>query len=112
MYAARLVGFLCSTFVTRHAYHHGYFDGDEREFRGLGWSDQSSGARALRLDDTTLPDELSVEEGREACRALKGEMLRQEVYALDGPVFFAHRRGAGSNERCPFSRTLCPWPCR
>jgi RHS repeat-associated protein len=41
-------------------------------------------ARALLLDDTVLPDSLTVDEEREACRALKGSMLRQEVYALDG----------------------------
>ena len=38
----------------------------------------------LLLDDTVLPAGLTVEEEREACRALKGSMLRQEVYALDG----------------------------
>ena len=27
-------------FVTRYAYHHGYFDGVEREFRGFGRVDQ------------------------------------------------------------------------
>ena len=27
-------------FVTRYAYHHGYFDGEEREFRGFGRVDQ------------------------------------------------------------------------
>ena len=27
-------------FVTRYAYHHGYFDGDEREFRGFGLVEQ------------------------------------------------------------------------
>ena len=27
-------------FVTRYAYHHGYFDGDEREFRGFGMVEQ------------------------------------------------------------------------
>jgi hypothetical protein len=27
-------------FVTRHAYHHGYFDGVEREFRGFGLVEQ------------------------------------------------------------------------
>ncbi len=140
-------------FVTRYAYHHGYFDGIEREFRGFGqveqwdteefaalnvggqvpagtnidvsshvppvltktWfhtgvylghghiSDFFAGlldandvgeyyrepglsdvqARALLLDDTVLPDGLTIEEEREACRALKGSMLRQEVYALD-----------------------------
>ena len=27
-------------FVTRYAYHHGYFDGKEREFRGFGMVEQ------------------------------------------------------------------------
>jgi RHS repeat-associated protein len=141
-------------FVTRYAYHHGYFDGEEREFRGFGmvaqwdteefaalaggnvptdniaaashvppvhtktWfhtgvylgrdhvSDCFAGllnatdqgeyfrepgltdaeARALLLPDTILPTGLSLEEEREACRTLKGSMLRQEVYADDtGP---------------------------
>ena len=141
-------------FVTRYAYHHGYFDGTEREFRGFGmveqwdteefaalnaggqaptgtnveasshvppvltktWfhtgvylgrshvSDYFAGlldandvgeyyrelglndaqARALLLHDSVLPDALTVDEEREACRALKGSMLRQEVYAVDG----------------------------
>jgi RHS repeat-associated protein len=117
-------------FVTRYAYHHGYFDGVEREFRGFAmveqWDteelaalsestelpvgtnvDQSShippvltrtwfhtGVYQGRdrisnlfdglLDDTILPAGLTVDEEREACRALKGAMLRQEVYALDG----------------------------
>ncbi len=141
-------------FVTRYAYHHGYFDGIEREFRGFGLVEQfdteefallnesdtfptgnnieasshvppvhtktwfhtgvylghrrvsnffaglldetdigeyyrepglsDEGAARLLLPDTVLPEGLSVEEEREACRALKGSMLRQEVYALDG----------------------------
>jgi RHS repeat-associated protein len=141
-------------FVTRYAYHHGYFDGEEREFRGFGMVEQfdteefatlsasntfpsgdnidaashmppvltkrwfhtglyvgrdhvsdffaglldqqdrgeyyrepglnDAQARALLLPDTVLPDGLTVEEEREACRALKGAMLRQEVYAWDG----------------------------
>jgi RHS repeat-associated protein len=141
-------------FVTRYAYHHGYFDGVEREFRGFGMVEQldteefavltaggtlpeatnldatshvppvltrtwfhtgvylgrdhisdffaglldahdkgeyyrepgltDEEARQLLLDDTVLPAGLTVEEEREACRALKGSMLRQEVYALDG----------------------------
>lgn len=138
-------------FVTRYAYHHGYFDGEEREFRGFGmveqwdteqfaaladgnlpadnidaashippihtktWfhtgvylgrehvSDYFAGllnatdqgeyfrepgftdaqARALLLPDTELPEGLTLEEEREACRVLKGSMLRQEVYADD-----------------------------
>jgi Salmonella virulence plasmid 65kDa B protein/Insecticide toxin TcdB middle/C-terminal region/Insecticide toxin TcdB middle/N-terminal region len=133
-------------FVTRSAYHHGYFDGVEREFRGFGMVEQwdteeftiltadgtatnldgafyvppiltktwfHTGAyldrtrisnffanlpaeqggyyqeepallQPLLLDDTVLPLGLTVEEEREACRSLKGAMLRQEVYALDG----------------------------
>jgi len=141
-------------FVTRYAYHHGFFDGIEREFRGFGmveqWDteefaaltanqqfpvetniDESSHvppvltrtwfhtgiyggrnrvsnffagllnandqgeyyrepgltqlqAEQLLLADTLIPNDLIVDEEREACRALKGSMLRQEVYALDG----------------------------
>ena len=134
-------------FVTRYAYHHGYFDGDEREFRGFGmveqwdtetlpaltgngaspaatnvdagshvppvhtrtWfhtgaffdrehvSDYFAGlrdatdegeyfrepgltdaeARDLLLPDTPLPAGLAPDDAREACRALRGSMLRQ-----------------------------------
>ncbi len=141
-------------FVSRNAYHHGYFDGIEREFRGFGmveqWDTEEFAALSavqqfpvgtnieesshvppvltrtwfhtgiylgrdrvsnffaglldvndkgvyyrepgltdvqaiqLLLDDTLLPGDLTFEEEREACRALKGSMLRQEVYALDG----------------------------
>jgi RHS repeat-associated protein len=140
-------------FITRYAYHHGYFDGDEREFRGFGmverWDSEEfaafaggnvpaenvaaasqvppvrtktwfhtglyvghdhvsdyfaspttadpsryyrepgltdAEARELLLLDTALPDGLTAREEREACRALKGSMLRKEVYADDdGP---------------------------
>lgn len=40
-------------------------------------------AARLLLPDTVLPEGLSVAEEREACRALKGQLLRQEIYALD-----------------------------
>lgn len=135
-------------FVSHYEYHHGYFDGEEREFRGFGmveqWDTETMGAlgagvdyatgdnidvasyvppvhtktwfhtgfyfnrdhisrqfeteyyrepglndegfSALLLPDTHLPNELTLEEERDACRALKGMMLRQEVYADDaGP---------------------------
>jgi RHS repeat-associated protein len=144
-------------FVSSYTYHHGYFDGVEREFRGFGmveqvdteefgaldadetlppatnldpnfqvpavltrtwfhtgvyfgpervsnffaglvdsrdvgeyyrepaWREDDDEARKRLLDDTVLPAGLSVGEEREASRALKGVMLRQEVYALDGP---------------------------
>ncbi len=117
-------------FVSRYAYHHGYFDGEEREFRGFAmveqwdteqlaaltasdalpeptnisqeshvppsytktWfhtgayidSDKISNFFGGELDDTILPSGLSLDEEREACRALKGSMLRQETYAIDG----------------------------
>ena len=151
-------------FVTRYAYHHGYFDGEEREFRGFGMVEQwdteqlaalsnsdafpvgdntdasshvppvhtktwfhtgiylgrdrvsnffaglldtrdvgeyyprsrsgdaaaDTAAKALLLDDTVLPAELTLDEEREACRALRGSMLRQEVYALDGTAKEPH----------------------
>jgi RHS repeat-associated protein len=123
-------------FVTRYAYHHGYFDGEEREFRGFAMVEQfdaeelapsgdpwhvpavltrtwfhtglsagrdhvsdvlaaeyyrpDAGAAALLLPDTVLPPGLTPDEEREACRALKGSMLRQEVYALDGSDKEAH----------------------
>ena len=38
----------------------------------------------MLLPDTILQTGLSAEDEREACRALKGAMLRQEIYALDG----------------------------
>ncbi|HET8681353.1 MAG TPA: SpvB/TcaC N-terminal domain-containing protein [Micromonosporaceae bacterium] len=123
-------------FVTRYAYHHGFFDGVEREFRGFGMVEQwdtgqlpavggplsddvaashvppvltrtwfHTGAFAgtadglsaryateywpedahLRLPDTVWPDgDVTTADLREACRALKGAILRQEVYAEDG----------------------------
>ncbi|MET3108355.1 RHS repeat-associated protein [Oxalobacteraceae bacterium GrIS 2.11] len=128
-----------SRMVTHYSYHHGFYDGLEREFRGFGrvdqldteqfarpsdtatlplgdnWDQASSvppvlvktwyhtgvfleGAQVSRhlaheyfqaeaealLEDTILPDTLTPFEAREACRALKGAMLHQETYALDG----------------------------
>jgi hypothetical protein len=149
-----------SRFVSRYAYHHGYFDGHEREFRGFGMVEQfdtetfaaltEAGqqpdasnidqathvppvltrswyhtgvmldhARISRqyaseyyrepglsdtdfetqlLADTILPEGLSAEEERLACRALKGSLLRQEVYALDnGPKGLLHPPARGDH---------------
>ena len=116
-------------FSARYAYHHGYFDGEEREFRGFGtvdqWDTEKLGALtstgtladgsvdnedpasdvppvhtrtwfhtgaaagpnhlpAGSLTGPALPTGLTVDEEREAHRALKGSMLREEIYALDG----------------------------
>ena len=126
--------------VRRYAYHHGYFDPDERELNGFGyveqWDEETYGAargsgryddaptggrlgwvppvytrswyhtgawrdrgdleaallarsRAnpdglARLPSTVLPAGLSPAEARDACRALRGQRLRQEIYGLDG----------------------------
>ena len=132
-------------FVSRKTYHHGYYDGVEREFRGFSRVEQldteefgaltgsgnlpiASNEQAsfnvppvltktwyhtgvfigngrvsrhlaheyyrephetseMLLDDTILPSDLTPEEAREACRSLKGSVLRQEVYALDGTEY-------------------------
>ncbi|MFZ0420269.1 MAG: SpvB/TcaC N-terminal domain-containing protein, partial [Candidatus Sulfotelmatobacter sp.] len=138
-------------FVNSYTYHHGFFDGLEREFRGFGMVEEldteefatlsksdafpvgrnvdrasnvppvltrtwfhtgvflgngwvsrhlayeyyrepepidaprgTDPLAAMLLDDTILPEHLTAEEAREACRALKGSTLRQEIYALDG----------------------------
>ncbi|MDG5817066.1 toxin TcdB middle/N-terminal domain-containing protein, partial [Chitinispirillales bacterium ANBcel5] len=113
--------------VNKYAYHHGYYDGHEREFRGFGmveqWDTESfeecedcdgidtyvapihtktwfhNGAHkhdskiskvyeqeywkgdgdAFHLPDTVLP-ELETDEMLEAIRALRGSVLRTEVY--------------------------------
>jgi RHS repeat-associated protein len=135
-----------SRFVTRYAYHHGFFDGFEREFRGFGMVEQwdteehrddtdfpnaeatnwdatswspplhtrtwfhtgafvkagvvtrqyeheywvepalrddahTADREAMFIPDTILPDGLTAAEVREAYRALKGSVLRTEVYA-------------------------------
>jgi len=142
-----------TTFSTTYSYHHGYFDGPEREFRGFGrveqidvedygtfaagntsspyitddqtlyqppvktvtwfhtgvfldrerilshfqdeyfpnwFEDQKPGQQVLgAFQEHALPEpeldalDLSADEWREALRACKGMMLRQEVYELD-----------------------------
>ncbi|MFE4824124.1 SpvB/TcaC N-terminal domain-containing protein [Streptomyces sp. NPDC056704] len=143
-----------SRLVTRYAYHDGYFDGPEREFRGFGLVEQwdtetfaalaagaaaanidagtyvppvrtrtwfhlgvTSGcdggffrepglsdaeARALRPPEPPLPPGLTPAEEREALRALKGRMLRQEVYADDA----ARGDGAAARARAATPYTV------
>ncbi|MET9088412.1 SpvB/TcaC N-terminal domain-containing protein [Streptomyces sp. NPDC004237] len=47
-------------------------------------------AAAMLLPDTVLPQGLDTGAQREACRALKGSILRQEVYADDGTPQAVH----------------------
>lgn len=54
------------------------------ETRALSLPDTVLPTTVLLADGTRLPHDLSGEEMREACRALRGSMLRQEIYALDG----------------------------
>ena len=116
-------------FVTRYRYHHGYFDGEEREFRGFGMVEQWDTEHLAALSNSNsfpegdnvaseshvppvltktwfhtgvcpgsnhladvfadlalnidVPQGLTPSEEREAYRALKGMMLRQEIYGLD-----------------------------
>ncbi|MEQ1503643.1 MAG: toxin TcdB middle/N-terminal domain-containing protein [Myxococcota bacterium] len=122
-------------FVNTFAYHHGYFDGEEREFRGFGLVEQwdtetvsdyedpdqadpelvvalppvrtktwfhtgawtqkatlgeayaaeysAADPAAIRVSEPLFPAVLTPAEQRDAHRALKGKMLRQEVYAED-----------------------------
>ncbi|MGC4863161.1 SpvB/TcaC N-terminal domain-containing protein [Micromonospora sp. DT41] len=44
-------------FTTRYAYHHGYFDGEEREFRGFGLVDQWDTGELAALNATGALDE-------------------------------------------------------
>ncbi len=130
-----------ASYSSSYSYHHGYYDGVEREFRGFarvdatdsdlvpsasgigdftatptvagdqlalppvltrtwfhtgaffGWGDIAAhlqleywalDPRAPQLAPTVLPPDASPEELREAARALRGRVLREEVYALDG----------------------------
>lgn len=123
-------------FVSRYAYHHGFFDGVEREFRGFGMVEQwdteeigslsqppdthnwethayvpptltktwfhhgaylrektivaqfkreywSGDSQAIDLSEILLPAGLTADEEREACRALRGYILRQETFSLE-----------------------------
>ena len=95
--------------LTKTWFHTGAYLGEERiskqfESDYYGEGDSSEGIseltheqmEAMLLPDTVLPDtirtldheplpySLSGDETREACRALKGSILRQEIYGLDG----------------------------
>jgi RHS repeat-associated protein len=126
-----------SHLTSSYTYHHGFFDGVERELRGFARVEQTDAesftlgsdttefqaptltkswyhtgawleketlekalAReyfppgpkdvvpplALLLPDTILTGGMTIQDEREAARALRGRMLHQEVYALDADV--------------------------
>jgi hypothetical protein len=74
--------------LTKTWFHTGAFlEGDKLEayFKNPENQEYFNGdAQAAFLPDTDLPADLSVQEMREACRALKGSILRQEIYTEDG----------------------------
>ena len=74
--------------VTKTWFHNGAFlEGGKLEayFKDPANQEYFTGdAQAAFLPDTDLPPDLTVDEMREAARALKGSILRQEVYADDG----------------------------
>ena len=74
--------------LTKTWFHTGAFlEGDKLEAYFKNPKNQeyfNSDAQAVFLPDTDLPVDLSTQEMREACRALKGGILRQEIYTEDG----------------------------
>ena len=56
-------------FVTRYAYHHGYFDGVEREFRGFGMVEQWDTEELAALDrQRRAPARRQYQRQRRTCR--------------------------------------------
>ena len=49
-------------FVTRYAYHHGYFDGEEREFRGFGMVEQFDSEEFATLTGAEFPAGENIDE--------------------------------------------------
>jgi RHS repeat-associated protein len=72
--------------LTKTWYHTGVFLGMDRISRHLAheYYREPHESCAMQLEDAVLPPGLTSEEAREACRSLKGSILRQETYALDG----------------------------
>ncbi|HET6211686.1 MAG TPA: toxin TcdB middle/C-terminal domain-containing protein, partial [Micromonosporaceae bacterium] len=78
--------------LTKTWYHTGVYQAGQEVSRHLAQEYHTEPGltgeqvRARLLDDTVLPAGLTAEEARQACRALKGSLLREEVYAHDGGV--------------------------
>ena len=72
--------------LTRTWFHTGALIGHQGFSARLAeeYWDGDTNAADWRLPDTVLPDGLTGREAAEAARALRGRMLRQEVYAIDG----------------------------
>jgi hypothetical protein len=75
---------------TKTWFHNGAYIDQERISRHFVHEYYHGDPLATLLPDTLLPADLTLDEQREACRALKGSMLRQEIYADDGTPKSAH----------------------
>lgn len=81
--------------LTRTWYHTGAYrpDGDAIRYASEYYREPGVSEawwRGRRLPEATLPSGLTVDEEREAVRALRGSVLRQETYGLDGSAAAAH----------------------
>lgn len=70
--------------LTKTWFHTGVYRGREAVSQQYLAEYYGADPDAVLLPDTVLPAGLTPQEAREACRALRGQVLRQEVYALDG----------------------------
>src|SRR6185295_4542028 len=68
---------------TKTWFHSGAYIAQDRISRHYESEYYHGDLSARLLPDTNLPDSLNTQEEREACRALKGRVLRQEIYADD-----------------------------
>jgi RHS repeat-associated protein len=70
--------------LTKTWFHTGAYFGEENISRHFQEEYYQGDSAAVLLPDSVLPEGLTADEIREACRALKGRILREEVFALDG----------------------------
>src|SRR5205814_2731415 len=67
-------------FVTRYAYHHGYFDGFEREFRGFGMVEQRDTETFATLTEAGLADAANIDEASHVPPVLTRTWFHTGVY--------------------------------
>ncbi|MCT4648626.1 MAG: hypothetical protein N4A74_26800 [Carboxylicivirga sp.] len=68
---------------TKSWFHNGAYDNKEAISTQFAQDYFSGDSQAWKLPDSVLPSGLTPEEEREACRALRGQLLRSEVYGED-----------------------------
>ena len=78
-------------FVTRYTYHHGYFDGVEREFRGFGLVDQfdTEELGSLWRESDAFPEHTNIDAASHVPPALTRPGSTPGVF-VDGQGIFAH----------------------